>query len=137
MGPGRGGSASASGWSLSGGGGVRGAVGGGGDGGLLSAPVGLAVDDEFVGGGLEPVDGGLGEEGVGHEAEPLDGFPGRGDDGGGGAVAFDDEFVDGGGVGGVEGLEGEVVEDEQVDAEQLADLGVVAVVEPGRFEASQ
>ena len=33
---------------------------------------------------------------------------------------------------GVEGLEGEVVEDQQVDAEELADLGVVAVVEPAR-----
>jgi hypothetical protein len=28
-----------------------------GDGGFLPAPVGLAVDDQFVGGGLEPVDG--------------------------------------------------------------------------------
>ena len=50
--------------------------------------------------------------------------------GGGGAVAFDDELVDVGGVERVEGLEREVVDDEQVDAEQLAHLGVVAVVEP-------
>src|SRR6266702_3345376 len=28
-----------------------------GDGGFLPVPVGLAVDDQFVGGGLEPVDG--------------------------------------------------------------------------------
>src|SRR5947209_7335291 len=132
MGPGRGCSASASGWSLRGGRAVKGAVGGGGDGGLLASAVGLAVDDEFVGGGLEPVDGGLGEERVGHEAEPFDRLPVGGDDGGRGAVAFDDEFVDVGGVGGIEGLESEVVEYEQVDAEQLADLGVVAVVEPGR-----
>jgi len=34
-------------------------------------PVGLAVEDEFVGGGLEPVDRGLREERVGHESEPL------------------------------------------------------------------
>ena len=50
--------------------------------------------------------------------------------GGGGAVAFDDELVDVGGVERVERLEREVVDDEQVDAEQFADLGVVAVVEP-------
>jgi hypothetical protein len=34
--------------------------------GFLAAAVGFAVEDEFVGGGLEPVDGGLGEERVGH-----------------------------------------------------------------------
>ena len=33
--------------------------------------VGLAVEDEFVGGGLEPVDRGLGEQRVGHQREPL------------------------------------------------------------------
>jgi hypothetical protein len=33
------------------------------DGWFLPAPVGLAVEDEFVGGGLEPVDGRLGEQG--------------------------------------------------------------------------
>jgi hypothetical protein len=59
----------------------------------LVAPVGLAVEDEFVGGGLQPVDCGLGEERVGHVAEPLDWFSVRGDDRGGGAVAFDDELV--------------------------------------------
>jgi len=31
------------------------------DGWFLAAPVGLAFDDEFVGGGDEAVDGGLGE----------------------------------------------------------------------------
>jgi hypothetical protein len=86
------------------------AAAGVGDGGLLALPVGLAVEDEFVGGGLEPVDGGLGEEWVGHEAEPLDGLAVGGDDRGGGAVSFRDEFVDVGGVEGVERLESEVVE---------------------------
>ena len=33
------------------------------------------------------------------------------------------------------GLEGEVVEDEQVDADEFAHLGVVAVVEPGGPES--
>jgi hypothetical protein len=40
-----------------------GADGSGVESGFLLATVGLAVED---GGGLEPVDGGLGEEGVGH-----------------------------------------------------------------------
>ena len=43
-----------------------------GEAGLLALPVGLAVEDEFVGRRLQPVDGGLGEEGVGHLCEPLD-----------------------------------------------------------------
>jgi hypothetical protein len=63
-----------------------------------------------VGGGLEPVDGGLGEERIGHETEPLDGLAVGGDDGGGGAVAFDDQLVDVGGVERIERLEGEVIE---------------------------
>src|SRR5215471_13271520 len=33
-----------------------------GDGGFLPVPVGLAVDDQLVGGGLEPVDGRLGQQ---------------------------------------------------------------------------
>jgi hypothetical protein len=48
------------------------------------------------------------------------------------AMALDDQFVDVGGVERIEGGEGEVINDEQVDAEQFADLGVVAVVEPTR-----
>ena len=93
------------------------------------ASVGLSFDDEFVGGGLESVDGGLGEEGVSHLAEPFDGLPVGGDHGGGRSVALDDELVDICGVEVVEGLEGEVIEQEQVDADELAHLGVVAVVQ--------
>lgn len=36
----------------------------------LTVPVGLAVEDEFVGGGPQPPDGGPDEEGVGHLAQP-------------------------------------------------------------------
>ena len=49
-------------------------------------------------------------------------------------MAFDDDFVDLGGVGGVHCPEGEVVEDEDVHAEQFADFGVVAVVQPGGLQ---
>jgi hypothetical protein len=37
----------------------------------LAVPVGLAVQDEFPGGGLEPVEGGLGEQSVGHQGQPF------------------------------------------------------------------
>ncbi|MDQ1420500.1 MAG: hypothetical protein QOJ52_2462 [Acidimicrobiaceae bacterium] len=50
---------------------------------LLAAPVAFAVEDEFVGRRLKPVDSGLREERVGHEAEPFDRFPVGGHDGGG------------------------------------------------------
>jgi len=39
--------------------------------GLLATSVGLALDDEFPGGGLQPVDGGLGEQRVGERGQPL------------------------------------------------------------------
>ena len=35
------------------------------------APIGLAFEDEFVGSGLQPVDGGLGEQRVRELAEPF------------------------------------------------------------------
>src|SRR2546421_87991 len=100
--------------------------------GFLPAAVALPVEDEFVGGGLEPVDGALGQEGVGHLADPLDRLPVRRDDRGRGPVPLDDEFVDVGGVERVEGLEHEVIEDQQVDPDELAELGVVTVIQPGR-----
>ena len=55
------------------------------DGWFLPAPVGLAVEDELVGGGLEPVDGGLGEQGVSHQGEPFGWLSVGGGDGGRGA----------------------------------------------------
>jgi len=103
-------------------------------GGSLAMPVGVAVEDEFVGGGLEPVDRGLGEQWVGHQAEPLDRCPDGGHERRCAAVSFDDQFVDVGGVERIERGECEVVNSQQVDAEELADLGVVAVLESARAE---
>ena len=37
----------------------------------LAAAVGVAFDDEFVAGGGEPVDGGLGQQRVGHQTQPF------------------------------------------------------------------
>lgn len=76
---------------------------------FLAVAIGLSFQHQFVGGGLEPVDGRLGEERVGHEPEPLDGFPIRVDDGGGGSMSLHHKFIDVGSVGRVEGLEAEVV----------------------------
>ncbi len=42
-----------------------------GEGGLVAAPVELSLDDEFTGGGLEPVDYGLGEQRVDECGQPL------------------------------------------------------------------
>jgi hypothetical protein len=70
---------------------------------LLAWSVGVAFEHELVGGGLEPVDGGLGEERIGHQPQPLDRLPVRSHNGGGGPVALDDELVD---VGGIERVEG-------------------------------
>ena len=102
-----------------------------------SLSVGRAFDDQGVGAGGEPVDGGLGEQGVAHHGEPFGGFPVRGDDGAGAAVPFDDQFVEVVGLGGVEGFEREVVEDEDVDAGEFADLGVQGVVQPGGAEPGE
>ena len=105
--------------------------------GSLSAAVGLAFDDEFVAGGDESVDGGLGEEWVAHDGDPFAGVAVRGDDGAGFLVAFDDQFVEVRGFGAVHGFEGEVVEDEYFDAGQGAHLGFDAVVQAGGLEGAE
>jgi len=98
----------------------------------VSLAVGGAFDDEGVGAGGESVDGGLGEQRVAHQGQPLGWFPVRGDDRGCAAVPVDDELVEVVGLGGVERLECEVVEDEQVDTGEFAELGLEGVVQPGR-----
>ena len=58
------------------------------------AAVGLALDDELVAAGDEPVDRGLRQERVAHDADPLRGVAVAGDDGRAFVVAFDDELVE-------------------------------------------
>src|SRR5215211_2156743 len=88
-------------------------------GGLLAASVGLAFDDELVGGGDQPVDGRLREEWVGHHRQPLIRGAVGGHHGGGALVAFHAQLVEVGGGGGVQPLEREVVQDQQLDAGEL------------------
>ena len=52
-------------------------------------------------------------------------------------MAFDDDFVDLSGVDDVHRSEREVIDDEHVDAQQFADLGVVAVIQPARLQPLQ
>src|SRR5262249_19858887 len=73
--------------------------------GALAFAVGLAFDDEFVAGGGEPVDGGLGEGGGAHEGDPFVGGAGGGDDGGFLAGPVGGVFVGVGGGGFLEGGE--------------------------------
>lgn len=62
-------------------------------GGSLSSPVGLSFDDEFVAGGHESFDGGLGEQRVAHQTDPLRGVRFEGQDRRVLLVAFHDEFI--------------------------------------------
>jgi hypothetical protein len=64
-----------------------------------------------------PVDGGLGEQGVGERGQPFVGGAVGGDDGGRLEVPFDGDLVEVGGLGRVVGLECEVIDDEDVDAD--------------------
>lgn len=99
--------------------------------------VGRSFDDEGVRGGGQSVDGGLSEEGVGGHGQPLRRLPVGGDDGGLLAVAFDDEFVEVAGFGGIEWAQREVVDDQDFDGGQSPDFGVDGVVESGRSESGE
>lgn len=92
---------------------------------------GVALDDEGVNSGGEPVDGGLGQQRVAGHGQPLTRFPVGGRDGARSAVPLHDQLVEVVGLGRVEGAEGEVVEDEDVDAGELAELGFQGVVQAG------
>src|SRR6266852_6214032 len=66
---------------------------------------------------------------------PFAGVAVGGDHGGGFAVAFGDYLIKVGGLGGGEGLEREVVDDEQLDGGQAAVFVVQGVVQAGGGEA--
>ena len=75
----------------------------------MAAPVGLAIDDEFVRGGREPVHSGLCQQHVGHEAESLILSPVGSDHCGRFLVAFDDQLVRVGRLGRIEAVRPEDV----------------------------
>ena len=75
----------------------------------LAAPVGLAIDDELVRGGGEPVHSGLCQQHVGHEAESLIFSPVGSDHCGRFLVAFDDQLVRVGRLGCIEAVRPEDV----------------------------
>ncbi len=89
-----------------------GGLGLGGERGLLALTVGLSFDDELPCGALEPVDGGLGKQWVGHDRQPLARVPVGGQHRGRLVVALDADLIDVGRLRGVEGLEGEVIDEE-------------------------
>jgi len=102
--------------------------------GLEAAAVGLALDDEVVGAAGEAIEGALGADGIGEGGEPLIGAAIADDDQGAGAVAFEEDLVGVPAFLGLHGVEGEVIEDEQVDGEELAQLGLMALGEAGVLE---
>lgn len=81
--------------------------------------VGRAFDDEFVGRRLQSVHRGLGQQGVGHHGQDLGWFAVAGDDGGGVAVAFDDEFVEVAGFGDFQAVQRQIIDDQELDAVQF------------------
>ena len=83
--------------------------------GLEPRSVGLAVDDEVEGVVLEAIDGALGQERVVEDGDLLGGVAVAADDGRGAGVALDEELVDVPALVAGHGLEGEVVDDEDVD----------------------
>src|SRR5580658_510450 len=97
--------------------------------GLEPGPVGLALDDEVVGGVLESVDGALREQHIVEHREPLGGVAIAGNDHRGPARALEEELIDVLALLLGHGLEREVVDHDQVDAGEGDHLGVAGVVE--------
>jgi hypothetical protein len=77
---------------------------------LLARPIGLALEYQPVRGGLQPVDGGLGDNGSAINPSHFDRLAVGRHNCGRGPVALDDQLIDVRGVERVEGLEREVVD---------------------------
>jgi hypothetical protein len=103
----------------------------------LTAAVALALHDDLVGVVGEAVEGTLDQDGVIEEGGPLVDSPVGGDDGGGAAVALDDDLVEVAGVLGIEAAQAEVVEDEEVGSQEAAHDPLGGVVGPGLVDESQ
>lgn len=94
----------------------------------------LALDNEFPGRGLKPVDRGLGSSGASKCGEPLVGVRVGDHDRGRFRVPFDNGLVEVGGLGRVKGLEREVIEDKKIARDKSAHLDVVGVIKLGGAE---
>jgi hypothetical protein len=102
--------------------------------GLEPGAVGLALDDEVVGAAGEAIEGALRADGIGEGGEPFIGPAVAGDDQRAGAVAFEEDLIGVAALLGLHGVEGEVVEDQEVDGEELAEFGLVTLGEAGVLE---
>ncbi len=103
---------------------------GSGPGRFLAVPVRVALHHEVIGVAGEAVERTLRAHGVREGGEPFVWAAVRGDDDGARPVAFEQQIVGIPALLGVERIEREVVEDEEVGREQCAEFGLIGVVEP-------
>lgn len=85
----------------------------------------VAIQDDAVGAMAEPIQGGRAEHAVGGKGvAPLGEIQVAGEDGGGALVAFGDQLVQVFVVRRTDGFGAEVVDDEEVDARELLQIGL-------------
>src|SRR2546427_4054814 len=90
----------------------------------------LAVDDKIVGIAGKAIDGALRANRIGEGGEPFVRTAVRGHDDGACPIALEENLVQVAALGGVEGVDGEIVQNQEVDRNELAELGFVAVIQP-------
>jgi hypothetical protein len=103
--------------------------------GSLSFSVAVALDDDLVGVVGEAINRTLGEDGIVEERDPLVDGAVAGDDGGGAAVAFEDDLVEIAGLLGVEAAQAEVVDDEDVGGKEATQDLLGRMIGAGLVEA--
>src|SRR5262245_21998546 len=101
---------------------------------LLTGPVRLALDDEVVRVAGETVDGALRAHRIGEGREPLVWAAVGRNDHGPGAVPLGENLVRVAAFACVQRVEAEIVDDEEADADESAQLRIVRVVEPRVLE---